>query len=161
MKTAFSKHTNIYALPVFPALPLAQSEKLNCSGFEFKITICLVRRFYIKLWSCTLLKMLFNFSFSFRFVCSFDSTFTPSLFMWLQANPCQSKSVLQWNKLLHSVLMHLYVRNIPYIKALSFFGSYIRFAFWTDIYPWKCVSNQRIVCHKMFSVTPSIKQTHS
>ena len=145
MNTVFSKHTVIYALPVCPAQPLAQSERLNGSGFEFKITICLFRRFCIKLWSCTLLKMLFNFSFSFGFVCSFDSTFTPSLFVWLQANPCQSKSVLQWSKLLHSVLIDLYVRNIPYIKALFFFGSYVSFAFRKDTYPWKCVSNQRIV----------------
>jgi hypothetical protein len=118
MNTAFSKHIVIYALPVFPAQPLAQPERLNGSGFEFTMTICLVRRFYIKVWSCALLKMLFNFSFSFRFVYSFDSTFVPSLFIWLQANPWKSKSVLQWNKLLYSVLMYLYVRSIPYIKAL-------------------------------------------
>jgi len=129
MNTAFSKPIVIYALPVFPAQPLAQSERLNGSGFEFTITICLFRRSYIKLWSCTLLKMLFNFSFSFRFVYSFDSTFIPSLFVWLQANPCRSKSVLQLNKLLYSVLMYLYVRSIQYIKALFFFVSYIRFEF--------------------------------
>ena len=129
MNKAFSKHIVIYALPVFPAQPLAQSERVNGSGFEFTITICLVRRFYIKLWSCTLLKILFNFSFSFRFVYSFDSTFIPSLFIWLQANPCKSKSVLQWNKLLYSVLMHLRFGSIPYIMSLFFFSSYIRFAF--------------------------------
>ena len=157
----FQTHIYIYALPAFPAQPLAHSKCLNGSGFGFTITICLVRLFYIKLWSCALLKMLFDFSFSFRFVYSFDSTFIPSLFIWLQANPCKSKFVLQWNKLLYSALMHLYVRIIPCIKALFFFGLCMRFAFWKDTYPWKCVSNQRTVCHKTFPETISIKQIHS
>jgi hypothetical protein len=147
VNAAISKHIVIYTLSLFPAKPLPQYERLTGSGFEFAITICLVRRLYIVLWSCTLLKMLFNFSFSFRFVYLSDSTFIPSLCIWLQAYPCKCKSVLQWNKLLFSVLIHLYVRSIPYIKVLFFFGSYIGFAFWKDTYPWKCVSNQRIVCH--------------